>query len=100
MENDIEIVEQGKFVMIKVPLYVPKALYDGGAVETLARYDGYTDKITGPEGVEIDNPDSPLVFDVKNIQKTVKEKFRSIMEKQGEEQGREEAKAQFEALFN
>lgn len=98
-QEDYKIVEREKEVMILVPLYVPKALYDAGAVDQLAINDGYQAKITGPEMVEIDNPDSPLMFNIKNIQNMMKEKYRAIMERGGEIQGRELARQQFEALF-
>lgn len=97
--EDIIITEREKDVLIQVPLYVPIALYKGGAVEALARYDGWTEKVTGPDNVEIDNPLTPLEFNVKNIQNVVKEKYRIIMVRQGEESGRKQADDQFNALF-
>lgn len=98
-QDDLQIIEREHEVVILVPLYIPKPLYQMGAVDSLAHFDGYQAKITGPDNVEIDNPDTTLIFNAKNIQNLMKDKYRLIMEKNGEAQGREQAKQQFEALF-
>lgn len=99
-QDDFKVVERENEYLILVPLYVPKALYEAGAVDQLAINDGYQARITGPEQVEIDNPDTPLLFNIKNIQNMMKEKYRTIMERSGEIQGREQARQQFDSLFN
>lgn len=96
MENDIEVVEQGKYILVKVPLYIPKILYEQGAVEIMAKEDGWKETATSDEGVEIPNPITPLAFNVKKIQQDVKEKFRAITKRKVNE----EADKNFDSLFD
>ena len=107
-ENDIQIVELENFVLIKVPLYVPKVLYQNGAINTLAKSDGWTETVivTGvdennmPTQTEVPNPKTPLVFNAEKIQQDKKDRFFEIMKNQGAETGRQQAEEQFNQLFN
>ncbi len=94
---------------INVPLIIPQALIDEGAIELYAiKLAGWTPTIqkdvvdvvgnvTGQE--TIPNPVSAQDAGIAYVQNVVKNEYRTIMVNLGIEQGRDQALAQFNSLF-
>ncbi len=116
MEYETTIEETETEVIVRVPIIVPKTLWDSGANEKLAYKRGYKDTIfvqkpfetvdpetgetiVGEQTVEEPNPETPLEFNSRRIRDFVKEDYRSIVAEQGAQTGREQALSEFDSAF-
>jgi hypothetical protein len=96
--------------IINIPLEIPKALIDAGAIELYAkRFANWTPEIDSPIESEdalnvkhekIPNPVSAFEASVEYIRNFVKDGYKSILTEMAEDAARKNALDNFQKLFN
>ena len=96
----VEMPTAEGFQRVYIGLDLPQALYDNGAVELYAiKLAGWTPTIINEEGLEVENPITPLQAAALRVRGLVKEEYRGLMANLGSEQGRAAALTGFDAAF-
>lgn len=105
---EVTIPQKENTTRILIPIDIPTHLLANGAVELYAsNLCNWTPQIRNPEydsdpenkPLNIDNPESSINAAALRIRKFVLEEFRSLIIKQGEEAGRQQAVSSFDSFF-